>query len=254
VQAEHPEVLFLAEAFTRPKVMAKLAEVGFSQSYTYFTWRNTKQELTEYVEEISASPLADFMRPNLWPNTPDILDGPLRNGTPAAFRMRALLAATLVPSWGIYSGFELCENLPQSDANTEYAHSEKFEIRTRDWNDPLSLSPFLARLNETRRAHPALQQLRGTRFHHSSKDALLVYSRATHDLSDVVLCVVNLDPATVQEDTLWIDLGSLGLPWSGDIDAYDELTGQLFRWNGPNPYVRLDPADAPGHVLHLKAR
>ena len=254
VQAEHPDVLFLAEAFTRPKVMSKLAEVGFTQSYTYFTWRNTKQELTEYVDELSNGPLADHMRPNFWPNTPDILDGPLRNGTPAAFRMRALLAATLVPSWGIYSGFELCENQPQSEANTEYAHSEKFEIRTRDWSDPLSLAPFLARLNETRRAHPALQQLRGTRFHHSSKDALLVYSRVTRDLSDVVLCVVNLDPANVQEDTLWIDLGALGLPWSGDIDAFDELTGQLFRWNGPNPYVRIDPADAPGHVLHLKAR
>ena len=254
VQAEHPDVLFLAEAFTRPKVMSKLAEVGFTQSYTYFTWRNTKRELAEYVDELSNGPLADHMRPNFWPNTPDILDGPLRNGTPAAFRMRALLAATLVPSWGIYSGFELCENQPQSDANTEYAHSEKFEVRTRDWSDPLSLAPFLARLNETRRAHPALQQLRGTRFHHSSKDELLVYSRVSQDLSDVVLCVVNLDPANVQEDTLWIDLGALGLPWSGDIDAFDELTGQLYRWNGPNPYVRLDPAEVPGHVLHLKAR
>jgi starch synthase (maltosyl-transferring) len=232
--------------------MAKLAEVGFTQSYTYFTWRNTKHELAEYIDELSNGPTADYMRPNFWPNTPDILDGPLRNGTPAAFRMRALLAATLVPSWGMYSGFELCENQPQSDANTEYAHSEKFEIRKRDWNDPLSLAPFLARLNETRRAHPALQTLRGTRLHHSSKDSLLVYSRATHDLSDVVLCVVNLDPANVVEDTIWIDLDALGLPWSGDVDAFDELSGQLFRWNGPNPYVRIDPAEAPGHVLHLK--
>ena len=252
VQAAHPDVIFLAEAFTRPKVMAKLAEVGFTQSYTYFTWRNEKQELIDYVDELSSGQLADYMRPNFWPNTPDILDGPLRNGTPAAFRMRAMLAATLVPSWGVYSGFELCENEPQSDANTEYAASEKFQLRTRDWDDPKSLAPFLAQLNAARRAHPGLQRLRGTRFHYTSKDAVLAYSRVSHDLSDVVLCVVNLDPETVQEDSLWIDLGALGLPWSDDIDAFDELTGQVFRWNGPNPYVRLDPAESPGHLLHLK--
>jgi starch synthase (maltosyl-transferring) len=165
--------------------------------------------------------------------------------------MRALLAATMVPSWGIYSGFELCENEPQSDVNTEYAASEKFQLRTRDYSDPSSLAPFLARLNEARNAHPALQTLRGTGFHHSSKDEIVVYSRVNHDKSDVVLCIVNLDPVNVQEDTLWIDLGALGLPWEGDLDAFDELTGKVFRWNGPNPYVRLDPAEAPGHVLHL---
>jgi starch synthase (maltosyl-transferring) len=252
VQREHPDVLFLAEAFTRPKVMAKLGEVGFSQSYTYFTWRNTKHELAEYVDELSNTPLADIMRPNFWPNTPDILDGPLRNGTPAAFRMRALLAATLVPSWGMYSGFELCENEPQSDANTEYAGSEKFQIRKRDWNSPDTLAPFITRLNEARRAHPALQTLRGTRFHHTSKDELIAYSRVSADGADVVLCVVNLDPDNVVEDTLWVDLGALGLPFNGELDAYDELTGQLFRWSGPSPYVRLDPAETPGHVIHLR--
>ncbi|MEA3019991.1 MAG: hypothetical protein QOI47_1515 [Actinomycetota bacterium] len=253
VQREHPDVLFLAEAFTRPKVMAKLAEVGFSQSYTYFTWRTEKHELATYVDELANGPLADYMRPCFWPNTPDILADPLRDGSPAMFRMRALLAATLVPSWGVYSGFELCENEPMSEANEEYLRSEKYEIKARDWDDPASLAPFLARLNQARAAHPGLQTLRGTRFHHSSKDALLVYSRVTADLSDVVLCVVNLSD-TVQEDTLWIDLAELGLPLADEIEALDELTGQLFRWTGPSPYVRLDPAETPGHVLHLKRR
>ncbi|MEA3054954.1 MAG: hypothetical protein QOD30_386 [Actinomycetota bacterium] len=254
IQSKDPDVLFLSEAFTKPKMMAKLAEVGFSQSYTYFTWRNTKQELADYVDELSNGPTADYMRPNFWTNTQDILDGPLRNGPPAAFRMRALLAATLVPAWGMYNGFELCENEPLSDANTEYVHSEKYEIKQRDWNDPASIAPFITRLNEIRRAHPALQTLRGTHVHHSSKDSVLVYSRVSADLSDIVLCVVNLDPHAVQEDTLWIDLGALGLPWDGDLDAYDELSGQLFTWHGPSPYVRLDPALSPGHVLHLRSR
>ncbi|MGH9182489.1 MAG: maltotransferase domain-containing protein [Acidimicrobiales bacterium] len=252
VQSDHPDVLFLAEAFTRPKVMAKLAEVGFSQSYTYFTWRTTKAELTTYVTELSAGPKADFMRPNFWPNTPDILSGPLRDGPPAAFRLRLLLAATLVPSYGIYSGYELCENEPQSDANEEYRNSEKYELRARDWSRPDSLAPFIRRLNEIRRAHPALQTLRGTAFHHSSRAALLVYSRVSDDGSDVVLCVVNLDPHRVQEDTLWVDLGSLGLEWDAPYEAHDELTGVTYTWQGAYPYVRLDPAQQPGHVLHLR--
>ena len=250
VQRTHPDVLFLAEAFTRPKVMAKLAEVGFTQSYTYFTWRNTKHELTEYLTELTCGPTADYMRPNFWPNTPDILDGPLRNGSPAAFQMRAVLAATLVPSWGMYSGFELCENEPQSDANTEYASSEKFQIRTRDYDDPSSIAPFIARLNQIRRAHPALQHLRGWRAHHSSNDDVFAFSRRHDD--DVVLVVVNLSPDRVVEDTLWIDLGELGLPWNEPYTAHDELTDQTFTWTGASPYVRLDPEETPGHVLHLR--
>jgi len=252
VQEKHPDVLFLAEAFTRPKVMAKLAEVGFSQSYTYFTWRTSKHELMEYGEEVSEGPASDFMRPNFWPNTPDILSGPLRGGNRAAFQLRAVLAATLVPSWGMYSGYELLENEPQSEANEEYAASEKYEIKERDWNDPSSLAPFITRLNEIRRAHPALQRLRGLRFHHSGNDSLLVYSRTSDDLADVVLVVVNLDPDRWHEDTLWLDLGSLGLPWDEAIEAHDELNDRSFTWHGPSPYVRLDPEDAVAHVLHLK--
>ncbi len=254
IQAQHPDVLFLAEAFTRPKVMAKLAEVGFSQSYTYFTWRETKHELVEYGCEVSDGPAADYMRPSFWPNTPDILAGPLRNGTPAAFRLRALLAATLVPSWGMYSGFELCENEPMSDANEEYLRSEKYEIKERDWDDPGSLAPFITELNRIRRAHPALQRLRGLRFHRSSNDSIVAYSRASADGSDVVLCVVNLDPEHWHEDTLWLDLGELGMPWTEPYDALDELTGESFTWQGASPYVRLDPDDAPGHVQHLRPK
>ncbi|MEN3272082.1 MAG: hypothetical protein V7636_843, partial [Actinomycetota bacterium] len=254
VQARYPDTAFLSEAFTRPKVMYRLAKIGFSQSYTYFTWRNTKREFQEYLTELTEGPPAEFFRPNFFVNTPDINPPFLQTGGRAGHLIRAALATTLSGLWGMYNGFELCENEPLSDANTEYVDSEKYEIKQRDWNDPASIAPFITRLNEIRRAHPALQTLRGTRVHHSSNDSVLVYSRVSADLSDIVLCVVNLDPFTVREDTLWIDLGALGLPWDGDLDAYDELSGQLFTWHGPSPYVRLDPALSPGHVLHLRAR
>ena len=253
IQRHAPDVLFLAEAFTRPKVMAKLAEVGFTQSYTYFTWRTTKAELTAYAIELSTGPQADYMRPNFWPNTPDILSGPLRDGSPAAFRMRLLLAATLVPSYGIYRGYEWCENVPQADTNEEYRNSEKYEIKRRGWDDEAGpLTPFIRRVNHIRRQHPALGTLRNIRFHHSSKDTMLVYSRHSDDGDDVVLCVVNLDPDSLQEDTLTLDLGVLGLSYDEAFEAHDELSGTTFMWQGANPYVRLDPTEQPGHVLHLR--
>ncbi len=252
LRAEHPDLIFLSEAFTRPKMMSKLAEVGFTQSYTYFTWRNTKQELTDYTVEVCLGPKADYMRPNFWPNTPDILSGPLRNGPPAAFRMRLLLAATLVPSYGIYSGYELCENEPASDANEEYLHSEKYEVKERDWDRPDSLAPFITRLNEVRRAHPGFARLGNIWFHGADKDEIIVYSRHDDALDDVVLCVVNLDPHHWQEATLSLDLGRLGLDGAGSYEVHDELSGQTFVWDGAHPYVRLDPAEAPGHVLHLR--
>ena len=251
VQAEHPEILFLAEAFTRPKMMAKLAEVGFSQSYTYFTWRTGKWELVDYLKELSHGPKADYMRPSFWPNTPDILSGPLRSGPRAAFALRLVLAATLVPTYGIYSGFELCENEPASDTNEEYLFSEKYEIKRRDWDRPDSLAPLVTRLNDIRRRHPALGELRNIRFHGSSNDEVIAYSKQTADGSDVVLTVVSLDPDHIQEDRLQLDLAGLGLPWDAPYQAYDELNGETFTWHGPNPYVRLGPA-RPAHVLHLK--
>jgi starch synthase (maltosyl-transferring) len=252
IHTAHPEVVFLAEAFTRPKVMAKLAEVGFSQSYTYFTWRTAKVELADYLLEVSAGPKADYMRPNFWPNTPDILAAPLRNGPPAAFRMRLVLAATMVPSYGIYSGYELCENDPASVANEEYLYSEKYELKQRDWDAPDSLAPLVTRLNDIRRAHPCLAQLPNVTVHPTNSPHLLAWSRWTDDRSDVVLVVVNLDPYAAHDDTLSIDLELLGLPWDEPFEAHDELTGTTYTWHGPHPYVRLDPTMQVAHVLALR--
>jgi starch synthase (maltosyl-transferring) len=251
IQADHPDVVFLSEAFTRPKVMAKLAEVGFSQSYTYFTWRTRKHEFIEYLTEIALGPVADYMRPNFWPTTPDILSGPLRGGGPGVFKQRLVLAATLSPSFGIYSGYELCENEPFSESNEEFLHSEKYELKRRDFDAPTSLEPYIAAINRARRRHPALLELDNLRFHHSGNDWILVYSKATVDRSDVILVVVNLDPHATHEDSLGLDLGLLGVPHDRPYEAHDELSGATFVWNGANPYVRLSP-DEPAHVLHIR--
>jgi starch synthase (maltosyl-transferring) len=252
VQKDNPDVLFLAEAFTRPRVMAKLAEVGFSQSYTYFTWRTQSDELREYLDELAHGPVADYMRPNFWPNTPDNLAGPLRNGTPAAFKQRLVLAAMLTPSYGIYSGYELIENEPMSDTNEEYFHSEKYEIRKRDWDDPRSIADCITKVNAIRRRHPALQRLRNVRFHDTTNPNLLAFSKSSEEGSDVVLTIVNLDPWHAQEGTLALELDELGLPWDRPFEAYDELSNQSFTWQGPEPYVRLDPYADVAHVLHLR--
>jgi starch synthase (maltosyl-transferring) len=248
VQADHPDTVYLAEAFTRPKVMAKLAEIGFTQSYTYFTWRTERWELEEYLTEIALGPKAEFMRPNFWPNTPDILAGPLRNGPPAAFMLRFVLAATMTPSYGMYSGYELCENQPMSETNEEYFESEKYEIKRREWDQPGSLAPFISRVNDIRRRHPALEFLRNVRFHYADNQQIICYSKASDDGRDVVLVVVNLDPWNTQEATLSLDLSVLGV--DGSFQVLDELGGESYTWHGPNPYVRLDPA-MPAHILHL---
>jgi starch synthase (maltosyl-transferring) len=253
VQGEHPDVVFLAEAFTRPRMMAKLAEVGFSQSYTYFTWRTEQhgqEGLRAYLEEL-AGDKADFMRPSFWPNTPDILSGPLRNGPPAAFAQRLILAATMSPSWGMYSGYELYENEPASAANEEYLYSEKYEIKHRNFNQPGSLVPLIARINDIRRRHPALQRLRSIRFHGTGNPQIIVYSKVSDQGDDVVLTVVSLDPYNLQETTLGLDLGVLGLPWDLPFTAYDELSGETYRWVGRNPYVKLEPWTRVAHILHL---
>jgi len=252
VQADHPDVVFLAEAFTRPKVMAKLAEVGFSQSYTYFTWRTEKWELEEYMRELAHGPKAEFMRPNFWPNTPDILSGPLRNGPPSAFRLRLLLAATLVPSYGVYRGYEFCENEPASDTNEEYLHSEKYELRRRPWEGSAPLQPFMTTLNQIRHRHPALHRLRNLQLHGADNEQVLAYSKRSDDGADVVLVVANLDPANTREAILSLDLAALGVPWDEPFDVHDELTGERYGWWGPNPYVRLDPSVQPGHVFHVR--
>jgi len=254
VQKDHPDTLFLAEAFTRPRMMAKLAEVGFSQGYTYFTWRNTRPEFEEYLEELAHGPTADYMRPNFWPNTPDILAGPLRNGTPAAFRLRLLLAATMVPSYGLYGGYELCENEPASPANEEYLQSEKYEVKRRDWQRSDSLAPFVTRLNDIRRRHPAFAELRNIAFHQANYGQILVWSKVVRSngaVDDRMLMIANLDPEAFHEDTLTLDLEVLGLPANAPFQVTDELTGASWTWYGPTQYIRLDPAVQPGHVLHL---
>jgi starch synthase (maltosyl-transferring) len=244
----HPDLIFLAEAFTDPPMMAKLAEVGFSQSYTYFTWRNEAWELRDYVVELTQGPLADYMRPAFWPNTPDILAGALRRGPRSAFAIRLVLAATLVPTYGIYSGYELCENEPASESNEEYAHSEKYELKDRDYTAFDSLAPVIRQVNQIRRAHPSVWALRDIRFHHSDDEQVLVYSRGHAD-SDLLLCVVNLDPHHAHETTVRLDLVALGLPTQGHYQVLDELTGETYTWSGDAAYVRLDPI--AGHVAHL---
>jgi starch synthase (maltosyl-transferring) len=256
IKEGHPEVIFLSEAFTRPKIMARLAQAGFTQSYTYFTWRvdqHGPDGLWAYLEELAHGPLADYMRPNFWPNTPDILSGPLRFGPPAAFALRLVLAATLSPSYGVYSGYELYENLPASDQNEEYLDSEKYELKDRDYARPDSLASMMAALNDIRRRHPALHRLRSISFHPTSNPAVMAYSKVSDDASDAVLVVVNLDPHLSQDATLRLDLAGLGLPDDRPFMVFDELSGERFHWSGWTPFVRLDPAYRVAHVLDLRA-
>ncbi|MDX3239705.1 alpha-1,4-glucan--maltose-1-phosphate maltosyltransferase [Streptomyces sp. ME03-5709C] len=249
-----PDVIFLAEAFTRPAMMRTLAQIGFQQSYTYFTWRNGKQELTEYLTELSGE-AASYMRPNFFVNTPDILHAYLQHGGRPAFEVRAVLAATLSPTWGVYAGYELCENVPLREGSEEYLHSEKYELRPRDWAaaeaDGRSLAPLLTTLNRLRRRHPALQQLRDLRFHPVNNDAVLAYSKRSGDGSDVVLVVVNLDPHHTQEATVSLNMPDLGLAWHESTPVRDELTGATYHWGRDN-YVRLEPGRTPAHILTLR--
>ena len=252
IRDRFPETIFLAEAFTRPKVMAALAAVGFTQSYTYFTWRNSKWEFQQYLSELTHGSVADYMRPNFWPNTPDILSGPLRGGGEPAFKIRFVLAATLSPFYGVYSGYELFENQPASDTNEEYAESEKYEIKHRDWDAPGSLAPWITTINEFRQEHPAMHRLRNLRFVPSTNDEILAYMKVSDDGSDLVLVVVNLDPTRPHEATLSIDLTGVGLAPDQFLEAHDAFTGEVFKWTGPDQYVRLDPVVEPAHLLHLR--
>ncbi len=255
VAATDPDVIFLAEAFTRPAMMHALAAIGFHQSYTYFTWRNTAGELTGYGTEL-AGPTAHFMRPNFFVNTPDILCQYLQHAGPPAFAVRAVLAALLSPSWGVYSGYELCENVPLVPGSEEYLDSEKYAYRPRDWLSAerlgLTIAPLLRRLNEIRRAHPALHSLRNLRFHCSDQPDILCFSKRTGPdhpgPPDVVLVVVNLNPSQTREATVWLDSAALGLDAAAGFRVADQLTGQQFSW-GLGNYVRLDPGVAPAHIL-----
>jgi starch synthase (maltosyl-transferring) len=258
-----PDVLFLAEAFTRPAMMHNLAMIGFHQSYTYFTWRNSAAELADYLRELSG-PAAAYMRPNFFVNTPDILTEYLQHGGPPAFRVRAVLAATLSPTWGVYSGFELCENVAIVPGSEEYLDSEKYQYRPRDWAHAESIpppqadiSPLIARLNLLRKAHPALHWLRNLHFHHSDQPEILCFSKSVgppggEGERDTVLVVVNIDPHHTREATVWLDMPALGVSPGAEFVVTDELSGDSYRWGHAN-YVRLDPAAAPAHIFIVKA-
>jgi starch synthase (maltosyl-transferring) len=288
VRDTDPDVLFLAEAFTRPAMMHTLAKIGFQQSYTYFTWRNSKEELTEYMRELSG-PAAVYMRPNFFANTPDILHEYLQHGGPPAFKIRAVLAAMLSPAWGIYSGYELCENAPLRPGSEEYLDSEKYQYRPRDWKtaarEGLGIAPFITDLNRIRNSHLALHWLRNLRFHHVDQSQLICFSKRVSGqestaagtgaggtivagtitgrpslqaatltegqdgtVSDTVLVVVNLDPHQAREATVWLDMPALGMDWHERFTVTDELNGQSFRWGRAN-YVRLDPTLQPAHIF-----
>jgi starch synthase (maltosyl-transferring) len=253
-----PDVLFLAEAFTRPAMMHTLAKIGFHQSYTYFTWRNSPAEIAVYLREL-AGPTAPYMRPNFFVNTPDILPEHLMYAGLSAFRMRAVLAAMLSPSWGVYSGFELGENMPAAPGvNEEYLDSEKYQYRVRNWDDPevtaASIAPFLTRLNAIRKSHPAFRRLRDLRFHAVDQPELLCFSKSSGGRAgeppgrDIVLVVVNTNWREPREATVWLDMPALGLDWDADFIVTDELSGESYRWRRAN-YVRLDPAMAPAHIF-----
>jgi starch synthase (maltosyl-transferring) len=252
VKAEHPDVLFLSEAFTRPPMMRVLAKVGFTQSYTYFTWRNGKAELEEYLNELTGGQVAEYMRPNFFVNTPDILHAYLQHGGLPAFKIRAVLASTMSPSWGVYSGYELIENQPLRPGSEEYLNSEKYQYRPRDYTRA-QLAPYLARLNEIRRAHPALHWLRNLRFHLVDSPDVIAYSKRHGD--DAVLVICNLDPAGVHDTFVHLWMPALGLPWdAAAYDVRDELTGTTWTWHGTSNWIRLDPGAEPAHIFHVQPR
>ncbi|MEV4201845.1 alpha-1,4-glucan--maltose-1-phosphate maltosyltransferase [Micromonospora globbae] len=252
VKRVEPDVLFLAEAFTRPAIMHGLGKIGFTQSYTYFTWRTTAAEMREYCEELVAA--ADYMRPNFWPNTPDILHETLQHGGPPMFKIRAVLAALLSPSWGMYAGYELFEHVARPGAE-EYLDNEKYELRPRDWAGAeaqgRSLAPFIATLNRVRRENPALRRLRNLRFHDIDNPALLCWSKRDPDTGNTVIVICSFDPREVQWGNTTLDMPALGFDWHDRFTVHDELTGATYDWGQRNA-VRLDPYLQPAHVLTVR--
>jgi starch synthase (maltosyl-transferring) len=255
VKKAHPDVIFLAEAFARPKVMSRLAKLGFTQSYNYFPWRNTKMELTQYFTELSQTELREFLRPNLWPNTPDILTEQLQHGGRPAFMSRFVLASTLGASYGIYGpAFELGEHLPREAGSEEYLHSEKYEIKQWDFDRSDSLSEFIGRVNNIRRENPALHSDWSLRFHEIANDHLLCYSKRTSDWSNVILVVVNLSPHHTHSGWLELDLESLGVDAKHPFQAHDLITNAHFLWQGPRNFIEINPHSAPAHIFRLRRR
>jgi starch synthase (maltosyl-transferring) len=253
VRAEYPDVLFLSEAFTRPKMMKSLAKAGFTQSYTYFTWRNSKEELTEYFTELTQTEMREYFRGNLWPNTPDILPFALQIGGRPAFMIRAVLAATLSSLYGIYSGFELCENeaLPKRE---EYLDSEKYQFKARDWNAPGNIKEWITRLNAIRQTNRALQMYDNLRFYQADNDAILFYGKSTRAGDNLVLVVVNLDPHGRQNSYIYVPLDQFGLVEGEEYEVHDLLSDARYTWSGRRNYVELDPEIQPAHIFRVRRR
>lgn len=252
---EYPELILLSEAFTRPKVRYRLAKLGFNQSYTYFAWRNTKYELTQYLTELTQSEIRDYFRPNLWPNTPDILTEYLQHGGRPAFMARLVLAATLGASYGIYGpAFELCENQPREPGSEEYLNSEKYEIRYWELSRPDSLKDLIARVNAIRKENPALHEEWNLRFHNVDNDQLICYSKRTRELDNIILVVVNLDPHHTHSGWVELPLEDFGLDARQPYQVHDLLTDARYLWNGPRNYLELNPSVVPAHIFRLRRR
>jgi starch synthase (maltosyl-transferring) len=249
VQRDHPDVIFLSEAFTRPIRMRALAKLGFTQSYSYFTWKNHKRELREYLTELTTTEMSEYYRPNFFTNTPDILHEYLQRGGRPAFRIRLLLAATLSPVYGIYSGFELCENQPRHPGSEEYLDSEKYEIRTRNWDAPGNIKHDIARLNRIRRENPALHSFSNLTFLETNNHEVLAYRKVSP--GNQLMVVVNLDPHRRHDAHLHLPLSELGLSEDEAFDVEDLLSGERYRWRGATNFVRLDPSERVGHLFRL---
>jgi starch synthase (maltosyl-transferring) len=251
IRAEHPDAIFLSEAFTRPKMMYRLAKIGFGQSYTYFTWRNEKRELQDYLAELATTAPRDFFRPNFFVNTPDINPVFLQTSGRPGFLIRAALATTLSGLWGMYNGFEVCEGRPVP-GKEEYLDSEKYEIRAWDWDRPGNIVAEITRLNAIRKGNPALQTHMGVAFHNAFNDNVLWYRKATADRSNVVLCAVSLDPHNAQEATVELPLWEWGLPDHAALAAEDLMRGHRFTWHGKTQRLRLDPGDLPFGIWRVR--
>ncbi|MDC4204281.1 MAG: alpha-1,4-glucan--maltose-1-phosphate maltosyltransferase [Candidatus Manganitrophus sp.] len=253
IQKKHPETIFLAEAFTRPKVMYGLAKGGFTQSYTYFTWRNTKQELTEYLTELTQTEARDFFRPNFFANTPDILHEYLQTGGRPAFQVRLVLAATLAANYGIYSGFELCENRAVRGTE-EYLDSEKYQVRAWDWDRPGNIKDLVARVNQIRRENPALHSNDRLRFYTTDNDQLICYAKTTEDLSNIILVAVNLDPHHLQHGWVEVPIDELGIAPGEPYQLHDLISGDRYLWHDAWNYIRLDPMLSPVHIFRVRRK
>jgi len=255
IRRSHPDVIFLAEAFTRPKVMHRLAKLGYTQSYTYYAWRNTKRELTEYFTELSQGPGREYFRPNVWPNTPDILTEALQFGGRPAFMMRFILAGTLSASYGIYGpAYELMEQVAREPGSEEYLDSEKYQLRHWDLARADSLRPLVAAVNRIRRENPALRSDWRLRFFDTDNDQLIAYGKTTEDLENAIVCVVNLDPHHVHAGWVTLDLEALGIEPDTQYQMHDLLTGARYRWTGPRNFIQLDPQRVPAHIFRVRRR